>query len=143
MVSHRSLSDCKSPQVSRILLSILTDLNNAVVWMVSTRPFISKSSSPFNISLEIIPSAPITSGIPVTFMFHSLFFVGFFFFLLFLYLKQGPDIYLILCILWFSLYVPLGWQSPKFCRFSFYHYRYYLLIESFCISFSWWSFTGV
>ena len=31
-------------QVSRILLSNLADLNNAVVWMVSTRPLIFKSS---------------------------------------------------------------------------------------------------
>ena len=42
---HGSLSDSKSAQVSRTLLSILTDRNNAVVWMVSTRPVISKSSS--------------------------------------------------------------------------------------------------
>ena len=32
------LSDSKSPQVSRTLLSILAVLNNLVVWMVSTRP---------------------------------------------------------------------------------------------------------
>ena len=38
MVSHKSLSDNKSPQVSKTLLSILPDLNNAVVWMVSARP---------------------------------------------------------------------------------------------------------
>ena len=37
MVFHWSLSDSKSPQVSRTLLSILTVLNNAVVWLVSTR----------------------------------------------------------------------------------------------------------
>ena len=43
MVSRWSLSDNKSPQVSRILLSILADLNNAVVWMVPTRPLISES----------------------------------------------------------------------------------------------------
>ena len=30
-------------KVSRTLLSILADLNNVVVWMVSTRPLISKS----------------------------------------------------------------------------------------------------
>ena len=48
MVFHWSLSDSKSPHVSRTLLSILTDLNNAVVWIVSTRPFISNSfTSPF------------------------------------------------------------------------------------------------
>ena len=38
MVFHWSLSDSKFPQVSRTLLSILAVLNNAVVWMVSTRP---------------------------------------------------------------------------------------------------------
>ena len=48
MVFHWSLSDSKSPQVSRTLLSILAVLNNAVVWMVSTRPPTSKSSSPFS-----------------------------------------------------------------------------------------------
>ena len=46
MVSHRSLSDSRYPQVSRTLLSILADLNNALVWIVSIRPHISKSSSP-------------------------------------------------------------------------------------------------
>ena len=40
MVFHWSLSGNKSPQVSRTLLSILADLNNAVVWMVSTHPLI-------------------------------------------------------------------------------------------------------
>ena len=44
MVSHWSLSDNKSLQVSRTLLGILTDLNNAVVWMISTRPVISTNS---------------------------------------------------------------------------------------------------
>ena len=38
---HWSLRDNKSPQVSRTLPSILTDLNNAGVWRVSTRPVIS------------------------------------------------------------------------------------------------------
>ena len=46
MVSHWSFSDSKSPQVFWILLSILTDLNNPVVWMVSTPLLIFKSSSP-------------------------------------------------------------------------------------------------
>ena len=48
MVFHWSLSDSKSLQVSRTLLSILAVLKNAVVWMVSTRPPTSKSSSPFS-----------------------------------------------------------------------------------------------
>ena len=46
MVFHGSLSDNKSPQVSRTLLSILADLNNAVVCVVSSCPLISKSFNP-------------------------------------------------------------------------------------------------
>ena len=73
MVSHWILSDSKSPQVSRTLLCILTDLNNAVVWVVSTHPLISKTSSSCINPLMIVPRAPISIGIPVTFMFHSFF----------------------------------------------------------------------
>ena len=73
MVFHWSLSDSKSPQVSRTLLSILAVLNNAVVWMVSTRPPNSRTSSPFSNPLVTVPNAPITIGIIVTFMFHSFF----------------------------------------------------------------------
>ena len=57
------LSDGKSPQVPRTLLSILVDLNIAVVWMLSVRPPIFNSSSPL----------PITTGITVTFLFHRFF----------------------------------------------------------------------
>ena len=73
MVFHWSLSDSKSPQVSRTLLSILADLNNVVVWMVSTRPPTSKSSSPFSNLLVTVQNAPITIGIIVTCMLHSFF----------------------------------------------------------------------
>ena len=59
MVFHWSFSDSKSPQVSRTLLSNLAVLNNVVVWMVSTRPPTSKSSSPFNSPLLTVPNAPI------------------------------------------------------------------------------------
>ena len=38
-----SLNDSKSPKVPRTFLGILADLNNAVIWTVSTRPVISKS----------------------------------------------------------------------------------------------------
>ena len=68
MVFHWCLSDRKSPQVSRTLLSILADLNNAVVSMVSTRPLFFKSFSPFINSSVTVLRAPITI---VTFMFHS------------------------------------------------------------------------
>ena len=70
-VFHWSLSVSKSPQVNRTLLSSLSDLNTAVVWIVSTCPLISKSSIPFTNPLGIVPSAPITSGITVTFMIYA------------------------------------------------------------------------
>ena len=73
MVFDRSLSVSKSLQVSRTLLSIVAVLNNAVVWMVSTRPPISKSSRPFNNPLVTVSKAPVTIGIIVTFMFHCFF----------------------------------------------------------------------
>ena len=73
MVFDWRLSDSKSPQVSRTFLSILAVFNNAVVWMVSTRPQTYKSSRPFNNPLVTVPKAPITIGIIVTFMFHSFF----------------------------------------------------------------------
>ena len=73
MVFHWNLSDSKSPQVPRILFSILAVLNNAVVLMVSTRPITSKSPSPFSNPFVIVPKVPITIGIFVTCMFHNLF----------------------------------------------------------------------
>ena len=47
MVFRWSLSNRKSPKVSRTFLSILAVLNKVVVWMLSTRPLISKTPSPF------------------------------------------------------------------------------------------------
>ena len=73
MVFHWSLNDSKSPQVSRTFHSILVVLNNAVVWIVSTRPPTSKSSSPFSNLLVTVPNAPITIGVIVTCMFHRFF----------------------------------------------------------------------
>ena len=60
MVFPWSLSDSKSPQISWTLLSILADLNNAVVWTVFTHPIISKSSSPCTNHLVTVLRAPIT-----------------------------------------------------------------------------------
>ena len=67
MVSQWSLSDSKSPQVSRTLPSILANLNNAVVWMVSTCPLISKLSSLWTNPFVTVLRAPITIGITITF----------------------------------------------------------------------------
>ena len=64
MVIHWSLSETKSPQVSRTVLRILADLNNAVVWM---------SSSPCDNPLVTVPREPITIDVTVTLMFPSYF----------------------------------------------------------------------
>ena len=69
---HWDLNDSKFPQVSRTLLSILADLNNAVIWMLLILLLISCSSSLFSRPLETVPRAP-AIGITVTFMFHSFF----------------------------------------------------------------------
>ena len=74
MVSYWSLNDCKSPQVSRTLPSILVDLNNDVAWMVSICPLIFRFSSPFTNLLGIVPNAPTMIDITITFIFHSFFF---------------------------------------------------------------------
>ena len=73
MVFHWRLSDSKSPQVCRTLLSILAVFKNPLVWMVSFRPPTSKSSRPFYNPFVTVPKAPITIGIIVTFMFQSFF----------------------------------------------------------------------
>ena len=73
MIFHWSVSDRKCSQVSRTLLSILADLNNAVVWIVSARPLISKSFNPRTNPLMTVSNAPIKIGITVTFMLHCFF----------------------------------------------------------------------
>ena len=65
------LLNFKWQQLSRTFLSILTNLNNAVVWMVSTYFLIFKSSSPFTQHFGIVLSTSITIGILVTFIFYS------------------------------------------------------------------------
>ena len=74
IVYHWSLRDSKPPQVSRTLFSILTDLNNVVVWIVSTRLHISKSTSSCTNPWVTVPSWPITIDITVTFIYHCFFF---------------------------------------------------------------------
>ena len=57
----------------RPLLSIQAYLNNAVVWIVSTHPLLSKSSSPYTNPLVTALGMLITIGITITFMFHTFF----------------------------------------------------------------------
>ena len=73
MVCHWSLSESKSPWVSRTLLSILAVLHNVVLRMVSTRPVISMSSSPFHNPSVTVPRTTITNCTIVSFMFYSFF----------------------------------------------------------------------
>ena len=110
MVFHRNLSDSKSPQVSRTLLSILADLNSAVVWMVSSRLLISKSSSPRTSLLVNVRSVPITIDITslscsTVFRFNSkvnVFISVFAFFQFYLVVSRGckvPNSAHLLCLL--------------------------------------------
>ena len=73
MVYHWGLRDSKSPHEFRTLISLLADLSNAVVWMVSARPLVSKLASSYNCPLVTLASSPITTDIIVTFMFNSFF----------------------------------------------------------------------
>ena len=91
--------------------------------MVSTRPLISKSSSPYNNPLVTVPKAPI--GIIVTFMFHCLFNS-------LAKSKYNPCFY----ILSISLCGPPGQQSPQFCEFSILSL---IIIRSGCLTEIWWS----
>ena len=68
-----SLRNYRFFQISRTLLSILADLNNAEIWMVSILPLFSNSSSLFSECLGTVPGAPFIIGITVTLMFHRLF----------------------------------------------------------------------
>ena len=54
MVFHWSLSDSKSPQVSRTLLSILSYLNDIVVWMVPTLFFFFLSFFDFQLYVRFL-----------------------------------------------------------------------------------------
>ena len=72
MVLQKSLSNSKFPQVAWTLLSILTDLYNAEVLIVSTLPLISKYSSLCTKAFVAVPRV-ITIDITITFMFHSFF----------------------------------------------------------------------
>ena len=133
MVFHWSLSDSRSLQVSRTLL------NNAVVWMVSTRPPTSKSSSPFSNPLVTVPNAPITIDIIVTCMFHCFFnslarsrylsfFSHSFTFILWLAGTAKSTTLQVLFFCWLLL--------------SLVCFIIIIIIRVFHISVSWWSLTG-
>ena len=104
------------------LLSILADLNNAVAWMVSTRPLISKFSSFFINTLVTVPRASIIICINVTFMFHSCFFN---------YLTRSTNLFFFFFFfLLILLYGKSEQQRPQFCKFSFFFLLLLIIIRS-------------
>ena len=135
MIFHGSLSDGKSPQVSRTLLSIQADLNNAGVWIVCNRVLISNYSSPFTNPSVTVPSAPITMGITVIFMFHRF---------------SVPGTYLSFLLPSILLGGLSGRQSPLFGKFSVF-IDYYLILLFILLFYSYvfhtsvscWPLTGV
>ena len=70
VVFHWSLIDSRFPQISWTPQGILNDLNNIEVLMVSILPLISNSFILSSKPLRTVPSAPITTGITVTLIFH-------------------------------------------------------------------------
>ena len=59
----------ESPLDCRTSFSILSAVNNVVVWLVSNHPLISKSSNPLSNNWGTVPSAPITKSIMVPLKF--------------------------------------------------------------------------
>ena len=116
MVFQWSLSDSKSPQVTRTHLSFMAVLNNVVVWMVFTHPPTSKYSSPFSNPLAIVPNAPITICIIITCIFHSFFFQ----------FPSKVEVHILVFTFFLILFCGQpGLQSQQFCNFSF---LFFLLI---------------
>ena len=103
----KDMSCSKSHQVFRRLLSILADLIDAVVWIVSACLPISTSSSP----LHNTPGnrSKRTNCNFFQRLLHSLFFTS-----------LASTEFLSLRFLWFSLSGLLWYQSPKFGMYSFF-----------------------
>ena len=157
MVSHWSLSDSKSPQIPRTVFNVLANLNNAVVWMVSTRSVITQV-----LQFLYQPFIDCTER-AIYNWYHRHFHVLQFFSIPW----PGPDTYPSFHILSILFCGRPGQQSRQFCKFSFFfflliiirsgrlvqirdpccccccYYYHYLLIRVFHISVSWWFFTGV
>ena len=100
IVFYWSLSDWKSSLISRTLLSIQTDLINAVDRVVSADAPISDSSSPFTKPLGTFTSAPITRS---KYLCHFTFFLFCIFLLLSIYGPPGELSSLSIRFLYFFL----------------------------------------
>ena len=70
MVLHWSQNDRKSFQFSRTLLSILANLKNAIILMVSIHPLIFNSSRPlFQAFWGLVPNASVKTDITISHFF--------------------------------------------------------------------------
>ena len=163
MVSNWNLSNCKSLQISRTLLSNLADLK--MILSVRSRFFLWFSISPasFFKFLRTLSSASTTidhchlhvlllfqlSGKIQVFVFCFRFL--FFFILLFVGTVKYTKWHLLFFLLIHTKYSLFGGSEWSFCisksqrilRVSFVWTDYHLLIRFFHISVSWWFFTGV
>ena len=117
MVFYWRLNDSKSPQFFRTLFSCLAVLNNAVVWMVFTRPPTSKSSSPFNNPFVTVPKTPITIGKIVTFMSYSFF-------------QFSSKVEVLILLFSFFPFYSVVWRNTKTDNFanSLFFVDYYMVI---------------
>ena len=114
-----SLGDSKSSQVSRTFLSNLTDLNNSILWIVSTSPQISRSIQVpllilwvlFQVCQLQLISPSLSCSIVVCFLFFSV-------------AWQSLDAYLSFCFLLLILCGLPERQSSQFGRFSFFFLRW-------------------
>ena len=117
MIFHCGLNDRKCPQISRTLLSILADINNALVWIVSTRPLISKSSHLFINTSVTVPRVSIKICINFTVML-----IRFFYFL-------TRSRYLP----FFSFSCNFTWWSAETAKSTILQVRFYLFIYLFLL----------
>ena len=99
----RCLNYSQSPQVSRTFFRILSDITDAVVWVVSLCSLNFKPFTPCTHPLVNVVSAPITAGFSVILMFYS-----------FSVHYQGLSIYLSFRFLSVFLCVRPGRQSLLF-----------------------------
>ena len=100
----------------------------AVVWIVPTRPLISKSSSTCFNPLVTVPRALITIGINLTFM--------------------APSLFNSLVRMKYLFFFPLSfnftpWSAGTAMSTILYYYYNYYSFRAFHISVSWWFLTGV
>ena len=117
-------SDKKSPQVSRILLSLWADLNSPVVWMVWFFLWSSIHLVSFPSPLGTVPNAQTTIDITVFFMRHIIFISLAYLFSLF-HFHCWKVLFLDL-IFWTGYVGPFVFQNRRKCyRFNF---QWYILV---------------